>query len=417
MQPLSQFRRRRRDAPGGIAESSYGKATLSIALAVGFGSLSFSFWYPFMPLYMLKIGARDEADALFWIAVATTVQGICRFLTGPLWGVLADRMGRKVMLLRALYMATPTTLIAAVASEPWQISIALACQGIFSGFVPASVALTSVSVPESRLSSSLGVVTGAQYLGATIGPAIGAILAALFGFRGTILVAALLPSLAATLVLFLVANDQPARERQGAPKKAQLEPFKPSAQLLLVIFLFFVVFAMTQLIRLATPIALKQISEMNVEAYTGLAFTLGGLASTLSVLVIAPRFFRAGQQKQALFTACLASAVAYVVLALASSVASFITVFVIIALLQAVMIPTINSLIAANVPRSRRGTAFGWAGSAQALAFVAGPTGAALFAHISLAVGFLVLGGILAAMSLWLLKLKEPPSEALEVSA
>jgi DHA1 family multidrug resistance protein-like MFS transporter len=85
-----------------------------------------------MPLYLLKVGAKSEADALFWIAVATTAQGIARLVTGPIWGVLSDRYGRKLMLLRALYLATPTTLIAAFVWQPWQMAIALTFQGLFS---------------------------------------------------------------------------------------------------------------------------------------------------------------------------------------------------------------------------------------------------------------------------------------------
>ena len=52
------------------------------------------------------------------------------------------------------------------------------------------------------MSASLSIVTGAQYLGTTAGPAVGALLATFLGFRGTILFAAILPSFAALLVLF-----------------------------------------------------------------------------------------------------------------------------------------------------------------------------------------------------------------------
>lgn len=385
------------------------RATLSIALAVGIGSMSFNFWYPFMPLYLLDLGATSEANALFWVAVATTVQGIARLLTGPLWGVLSDRMGRKLMLLRAFYLATPTTLIAAFVGAPWQISIALAFQGLFSGFIPAAVALTSVSVRESRLTSSLGTVTGAQYIGTTIGPAVGALLAELFGFQGAILCAAFLPSLSATLVLLLVPSDQPHRADGKREERAPLEPFKANYQLLLAIFLFFVIFAMTQLIRLATPISLKEIhGEQGVGAITGLTFTLAGLASAISVLFVAPRFFVSGRQRRALITGCLLAAAAYVLLAASDSVPGYVTCFVVISLVQAAMIPATNTLIAANVPRSRRGTAFGWAGSAQAVAFMVGPMSAAAFAAISLDLGFVILGALLAAMAGLLLTLREP---------
>src|SRR5260221_470869 len=83
--------------------------------------------------------------------------------------------------------------ILAFAQEPWHIAVAFAFQGLFSGFSPAAIALTSVSVPDSRLSRSLGTVSGAQYLGGAIGPALGAGLAIIAGYRGAIVIASAMP--------------------------------------------------------------------------------------------------------------------------------------------------------------------------------------------------------------------------------
>ena len=78
-------------------------ATKIVALAVCV-AISFNCWWPFLPLYALDLGADSDADALFWVAVATATQGVARLLTGPLWGVISDRYGRKVMFLRALFL-------------------------------------------------------------------------------------------------------------------------------------------------------------------------------------------------------------------------------------------------------------------------------------------------------------------------
>jgi hypothetical protein len=53
-------------------------STLSIALGAGLASLSMNFWIPFLPLYMLHLGATSDANAFFWVAVATTGQGFAR---------------------------------------------------------------------------------------------------------------------------------------------------------------------------------------------------------------------------------------------------------------------------------------------------------------------------------------------------
>src|SRR5690606_27695454 len=170
----------------------------------GIASFAMNFWIPFLPLYMIDLGATSDANALFWVGVATSVQGVGRLVTGPVWGILSDRYGRRLMFIRALGFASVTTAIVALATEPWHIAVALACQGIFSGFGPAAVALTSVTVPDVRLNASLGLVTGAQYLGNTLGPAVGSILAIALGMRGGIVAAGIMPALAALMVLLLV---------------------------------------------------------------------------------------------------------------------------------------------------------------------------------------------------------------------
>jgi DHA1 family multidrug resistance protein-like MFS transporter len=394
----------------------YWRTTLSIALAAGLGSLSFNFWWPFMPLFLLELGASSEADAIFWIAIASTAQGVARLVTGPVWGVLSDRLGRKIMLLRALYFASGTTLIAAVINEPWQIALAFSFQGVFSGFIPAAVALTSVSVPDSRLNSSLSMVTGAQYIGNTLGPAIGAGLALLFDYRGAIFVAALLPSIAATAVLFLVPTDRvgsQARQATAGEKKEKLEPFQITLQFTLVIFLYFILFSLTQLLRLITPIALQQISSEGVAGVTGVAFTLGGLSSAFALVVVGRRFFRAGHMRSALVVSSLLTGGAHLLLAFADTVVLYVAIFALISLLEAAMIPATNTLIAGNASRARRGTAFGIASSAQAIAFMAGPMAAALFTAVSLDLGFVVLGGLFLGLGgLLLLGLREPSLDA-----
>jgi len=394
-------------------------AVLTIAAGAGLASLSMNFWIPFLPLYMLELGATSDANALFWVGVATAGQGIARFVAGPLWGVLSDRLGRKLMYVRALYFATATTMIATLATEPWHVAIAFACQGLFSGFIPAAVALTSVTVSEARLSKSLGTVTAAQYLGNTIGPAAGALLAIAFGMRGAIVAAALLPAIAATIVLFVVPRDvvEPRAPKRGAaPAAGSPEAAAPqrrllSAQFGLAVLLFFVIFATGQLLRLTAPVSIAGFTGESATGIVGVAFTIAGVASVLGV-VLADRLVRPGRFARAIAGGMALTAVAHLLLAVSPSVAVYVGFFALISFLQATLLPASNTLIAMNVPRARRGTAFGLASSAQALAFIIGPMGAAVFAAVSLTFGYAFLAGLFALVGLLaLLTLREPRPE------
>jgi DHA1 family multidrug resistance protein-like MFS transporter len=245
-----------------------------IAGAVCATSMSYNLWYPFLPLYALDLGATSDANAVFWMSIALTAQGAGRLAASAPWGYLSDRWGRKMMLLRALFLGSITFVIAAAASAPWHLAVALFCQGFFSGFVPASVALVSVIVPDSRLNRSLSTVTGLQYLGTTIGPAVGAGLAQVFSYRQSIALASVVPILASLAVLLFVPRDPVGPGRiEGDSGRGELEPFRMSGQFKLAVGAIFTLWCMNELIRLATPIALKSIKgSEDVAGEAGLAF-------------------------------------------------------------------------------------------------------------------------------------------------
>lgn len=395
----------------------YTGITMSIATAAGIASFAMNFWWPFLPIYLEDLGATSDSNALFWVAAAMTGTGFARLVAGPVWGILSDRMGRKMMYIRALYAATLTTFIAAFATEPWHIVLALTSQGLFSGFIPAAVALTSVSVPNSKLRSSLGTVTGAQFIGTTAGPAVGALLATTLGFRGAIFAAALMPAIAATAVILVVPKDHVAKQvavaASATAKKgrrfglATLKGLSP--QLYLAILLFFTIFALNQLVRIVTPVAIGDIQGTgDATGSSGVAFTIAGLAGVAGALGLS-RLVRAGSLRISITVLLVVSAVAHFLLAVTGSVPLYLLWFGLTSLFHGAMLPGTNTLIATNVRPERRGTAFGFASSAQALAFMVGPTGAAVMSTISFAGGFALVGVLFLAMALLLVvALREP---------
>src|SRR5207253_10660648 len=113
-----------------------------------------------------------------------------------------------------------------------------------------------------------------------------------------------------------------------------------SFQFGLCIFLYFVLFALNQLVRLATPIALRGIEgHKDVSGDSGITFSLGGLTSAVSVLLLAPRIFRSGRLRFAIASSCIIAALGFVMLAAAGGTVAYVSGFVLIALVISAMTP------------------------------------------------------------------------------
>src|SRR5205085_4725137 len=99
----------------------------------------------------------------------------------PVWGQVADRHGRKLMLLRSSFAIAAFTALMGVAVNVWQFFAFRALMGVFAGFSSAAIALVASQVPEGRLGYSLGWLSTGQLVGSLVGPIMGGLLADLTG--------------------------------------------------------------------------------------------------------------------------------------------------------------------------------------------------------------------------------------------
>ncbi len=407
-----------------MTPASERRSTLTIAFGCCIGSLSVTLWWPFLPLFLQQLGAQSDAEAAFWMAAAMIGSGVSRILGGPIWGVIADRVGRKNMFLRGLFAAGVITLCSAAVSAPWQLIITMTLFGFFSGFNAAAIALASVTVPDARLKTTLSMVSGGQYVGQALGPAIGAVLALVVGYRGTMLASGLALIAVAMVVARRIPADQIKREPAPAANgggdtadAAKLQAFRMTTQLAVAITVYGILFALNGYRSVSTSIALKEIDPADVIVHTGVAFALTGVASALGVLLVSADALRKMRLRSVIVGATLFSAATYLLLALSDTVGYFVMALTLSALLNAAMFPATNTLIAMNVARARRGTAFGLATSAQAVGNMAGPLAAALFTATSLQLGFVVIGGLMAMLAVLIaLVVKEPVAEKAAVN-
>jgi multidrug resistance protein len=131
---------------------------------------------PLIPFYADTFGASG-----FVIGVLISAFSIAQLVSAPLWGKLSDRHGRRPVLLFGLAISAVSYVVFAFADSLWLLFAARAVQGLGGGTVGVIQAyVADASAPEER-AKGLGWLSAATSLGVIVGPALGSVLAAMWG--------------------------------------------------------------------------------------------------------------------------------------------------------------------------------------------------------------------------------------------
>ena len=185
---------------------------VTAASFVGFAG--FTVVMPFLPLYIRELGISDDGEVAFWTGLTLGVTPGLTALCAPFWGRVADRVGQKLMVERALLSFVVVMAAMAYATRAWHLFALRALLGFFSGYGALTMSMAARSVPRERMGHAIGLVQTAQRLGPAIGPVIGGVLAPLVGLRNAFLVSAVFYALA--FVVVLVMYHEPAAEPRSA---------------------------------------------------------------------------------------------------------------------------------------------------------------------------------------------------------
>ncbi|MCD6034014.1 MAG: major facilitator superfamily 1, partial [Thermomicrobiales bacterium] len=135
--------------------------------------IGFSSRVPFLPFYLGDLGVGDVSGQALWSGAINAAGAAAMAVTAPIWGFLADRYGRKPMLLRGLFGGAGIVMLMGFANSPWQLLGLRVLEGMLTGTVAAATALIATSAPKRRLGYALGMVQTAVFAGAAAGPLFG----------------------------------------------------------------------------------------------------------------------------------------------------------------------------------------------------------------------------------------------------
>ena len=336
--------------------------------------IGFAFSLPFIPFYIRELGVTDERLVPIWAGVLAASSSLVMAFFSPLWGWLADRYGRKIMVERAMFGGAIITFAMGLVGDIWQLLLLRLLSGATTGTIAASIALVSSIVPQKKLGYSLGLMQVAVFLGMTLGPWIGGLLADAIGFRHTFIVGGVILLLGGALVLF------GARERFHLPAKEALGKSDrffsllayggfPAMMALFFFFNFSVHFVMPIL-----PLFIETMCDplRGVASTTGMLFAISGGAAALAAGGIGYLSDRVGY-KPILAVNLILTAVSLLLHGMAQSITQLVLLRVLYGIAAGGILPTMNALVGRLIPPTSYGKAYGFTAATTCLGMAAGP--------------------------------------------
>lgn len=350
------------------------KTFLSAFVAQVLSILGFSFAQPFLPFFISELGAYNQGQQAFWSGIVLGATGLTLGLFAPLWGILADRYGRKLMVCRAMFGGTLVLLLMSAVRTVGQLVICRLLQGVFTGTIAASVALVASVTPPHRSGLTLGMMQAAVFVGTSLGPLFGGVVADMFGYRAAFQLGALVVFLGGLLVLFGVRENfvRPDEQKDGLPMSFK-EIFAVSGFFVAVLVMFSVRFS-NSMINPAFPLIIKDIlpDTVNLNSITGAVIAAAALSGALSAAFLGHMSDRWGY-KRILTICCFLAAVASAGHFFAYTIKSVFLVRILFGVSVAGMLPAANAMIYSIIDNKCIGKAYGAATSLSMLGLAMGP--------------------------------------------
>lgn len=354
---------------------------------VGFGIV-----IPLMPLYAETFGASPTE-----IGLLTASFAFMQLLFAPLWGRLSDRVGRRPVILASLVGTAVASLVFGLAGALWLLFVARILDGISGASYGAAQAyVADVTTPEER-AHGMGLIGAAFGLGFVVGPALGALCAAVDPRLPFFVAAGLAAANFALAWRRLPESRRPGAAPSTYSRIALLRSALASRSLAPLVWLSFVgTFGFVAMEATFALLGERRFAFGLVEI--GLVFTfIGVVAAVAQGGLVRPLVRRVGEWPT-LRAGLVMTAVALALLAVVEDLWALFPALVLLAVGSGLVFPTVTALVSKRTPEGDQGGVLGLMASTGGLARVTSPILATvLFEHVGVAVPY-VMGAALFAI-------------------
>jgi MFS family permease len=386
----------------------------ALVAAVFIGFTGFTLVMPFLPIYIQQMGETDVGAIAMWTGASLGVTPAMTALFAPLWGRLADRFGRKVMVLRSL--ASFVILMAAMGfvRAPWHLFALRLVQGFFAGYGALCLAMAADGAPEGRMAQSIGLVQTAQRLGPALGPVIGGVVAAWVGLRTTFLVTASFYLVAFVLVAVVYVEQGPSASKPHAAAPSERVTFSNVLAFENFLLLMALIFGFQFVDRSLGPVLPLHLSSIGVPdskvaLASGVIFSALACAAALGHHLCAKFLSRWGARRS-LTRASIIAAAGAAGMTLSANAWLFGATASIFGIGIGVAMTAAYTTAASAIPEAARAFGFGFLTSASLVGMAISPMVAGLLAHAGIRSVFLVDGAMLLIFGVAVRQVMEEPT-------
>ncbi len=249
-----------------------------------FTGASFSLVMPFIPLYIEELGApASQVPLLSGLAISITA--LAAAIVAPIWGNLADRKGRRLMMIRAAAGMTVTMGALAFVPNVYWLLVMRFFTGVLSGYIPNATALIAYQAPRKKSGWAIGTLATGAIVGNLIGPLMGGILAELLGMKNVFIITGMILFITLLLTIFLVKETFEPVEKKNLMSTKEI--LGQSTRRSVLFGLFFTSLILQLGMTSISPILTLYIRELstdtgNVLFLSGLIVSVAGVSAVIS---------------------------------------------------------------------------------------------------------------------------------------
>jgi MFS family permease len=327
---------------------------------------------PFLPIFLLQIGVHQHTE--MWSGLIFGSAFFAGAISSPFWGRVADKYGRKPMIIRAGFVLFIIYTLMAFVTNPYEILVLRILQGLLSGFIPGSIALIGTNTPSDKVGYALSMISTGTASGGIVGPLLGGGIAHLVGNRLAFGSAGFIVLIATLLIIFWVKEENFTPSKDRGSVKNDLKVACKNQPLMLVLILTVVTTCSLMTIEPILPLYIVKLGGSSDKAslIAGIVFSLPGIASAL----VAPYWGRWADKvgfQRVLVIGLLGGGIGTLAQILFNEIWGFSIIRFVFGAFFCGVFPALNGLVVKSTPDDFRGRAFGLNQTANQIGGMIGP--------------------------------------------